>query len=99
MDVGSVISDKLVVKIDKDGNMYYEFPNAYLFLTIGYIKKLTENFVVQSCKELYDGICEARRRFNHSYMVKNTCTWQVANGMPVILRVVIKVSKYCKSRL
>ena len=64
MDVGRVISDiSLLDKVDSAGNIYYEFPDSHLFYSLEYINALVTKHVIISCKQFYDGICEARRRF------------------------------------
>ena len=85
MDVGRVISDiSLLAKVDSAGNIYYEFPDS--------------QHVIISCKQFYDGICEARRRFIETHNAQHGSTWRFANLAPVMLRAVVKVRKVVKVR-
>ena len=99
MDVGRVISDiSLLDKVDSAGNIYYEFPDSHLFYSLEYINALVTKHVIISCKQFYDGICEARRRFIETHNAQHGSTWRVANLAPVMLRAVVKVRKVVKVR-
>jgi hypothetical protein len=90
MDVSVISNNVLVDKVDNEGKSYYEFPDSYLFASLGYIQGLVEKYCINTCVQIVDGICESRRRFNEAQMAKGI-NWRTANLTPVMLRAVIKV--------